>query len=170
VISVREEAGDVDVALLAAAEIDRLLADAFADHQQPAAIHDRSEQHQRTTSRATANHRGGHFPGCPHPVPFSPLHPVNPDDIPRCGGNSRFHLVLIRITTGYKPDEMPRATIDAARPPTSARMTEETTLESTWVLDARRCSAILRRANPRSICYHDRFRFRGNARRIPDNS
>lgn len=41
VIAVREEAGDVDVALLAAAEIDRLLADALADQQQPAAARDR---------------------------------------------------------------------------------------------------------------------------------
>lgn len=41
VITVREEAGDVDVALLAATEIDRLLADALADQQQPAAARDR---------------------------------------------------------------------------------------------------------------------------------
>lgn len=127
VIAVREEAGDVDVALLAAAEIDRLLADALADQQQPTAAGERGQQH-RTTFRSTADRRG-YFSGRPHPVPSSPLHPVNLDDISRCGRGARFHLVLIRVT-GHKPDEKPRATLVAARPPTSVRMTEEMTLEN----------------------------------------
>lgn len=101
VIAIREEAGDVDVALLAAAEVDRLLAVALADLQQPAAARDHGQQHERAASRATADH---YFPRCPHPVPSSPLHPVSPDDIPRCGRDARFHLVLTRVT-GYKPDE-----------------------------------------------------------------
>lgn len=112
VIAVREEAGDVDVALLAA-KIDRLLTDALADQQQPAAA--RGQQHQRTTSHPAVD-RPGHFPS-------SLLHPISPDDISRCRHDARFHLVLTRVT-GYRPDEKPRATLVAARPSTSVRMTE----------------------------------------------
>lgn len=128
VVAVWEKTGDVDVALLAAAEIDRLLAGALADQQQPAAA--RGQQHrQRAAARLAAadsrRHRR-HLDDGPHPFhpPSAPplLHPVNPDDISRWV-RAHFHLELFRVT-GRTPDGKPDATLVAARPATSALMTK----------------------------------------------
>lgn len=120
VIAVREEAGDVDVALLAAAEVDRLLGGALADQQPAAAARDRDQQQQRTIRR-----------GDPHPpVPFSHrLHPASPDDILRCGRDARFHLVLFRII-GCEPDKPDTTLVADARLSIFLLMTTNATPEA----------------------------------------
>lgn len=129
VVAVWEEAGDVDVALLTAAEIDRLLASALANQQEPAGTPgDHGQQRQRATrpvaDRRHRRRRHGNFSGRPHPV--RPLHPVSFDDISR---RAHFHLAPFRVTRRKPADDKPRATLVAARPPTSALMTRHDTPE-----------------------------------------
>lgn len=147
VVAIREEAGDVDVALLAAAEIDRLLAGALANQQEPAGTpDDHGQQRQRATrpvaDRRRRRQRHGDFPGRPHPV--RPLHPVSPDDISR---RARFHLAPFRVTKRKPADDKPSATLIAARPSASALMTRRSTPE----VDS---NTILERDSPRAC---DRF-------------
>lgn len=118
-VAIREEAGDVDVALLATAKIDRFLAGALADQQEPAGTPgDHGQQRQQATRPVADRRRHGSFPG--HPRPVRPLHPVSPDVISR---RARFHLAPFRVTRRKPVDDKSRATLVAARPSASALMT-----------------------------------------------